>query len=73
MTQKGREDYLREICTLKDKIKLYERELATYDDAYKRFYDAFPKVASGYEQCVSRAVQRAMADAYVQWQEDNKL
>lgn len=73
MAQKGREDYMREICDLKAKAAELECELATYDAVYKRIYEALPKAASGCEASVKRAVNRAMADAYLKWQEDEKI
>ena len=73
MAQKGREDYVREIMELKAKAAELESELATYDAIYKRIYEALPKAASGCEIGVKKAVNRAMADAYIRWQEDEKL
>lgn len=73
MAQKGREDYVREIGDLKAKTAELEHELVTYDAVYKRIYGALPKVASGREAGVKKAVNRAMADAYIQWQEIEKI
>lgn len=73
MTQKGREDYVREIGDLKAKAAELECELATYDAVYNRVFEALPKVASGCEAGVKKAVNRAMADAYIQWQESEKI
>ena len=73
MAQKGREDYVKEIRELKAKTAGLESELATYDAIYKRIYEALPKAASGCETSVKKAVNRAMADAYIQWQEDEKI
>lgn len=73
MAQKGREDYVREISELKAKTAELEMELATYDAIYKRIYEALPKVASGCEASVKMAVNRAMADAYLKWQENEKV
>jgi len=73
MAQKGREDYMREIRELQAKAADLESELATYDAVYKRIYEALPKAASGCENSVKKAVNRAMADAYIQWQEDEKI
>lgn len=73
MAQKGREDYVKEIHELKAKTEDLERELATYDAIYRRIYELLPKAASGRETSVKKAVNRAMADAYIQWQEDEKI
>ena len=73
MAQKGRDDYVREIRELKVKTAELESELATYDAIYKRIYEALPKAASGCKTSVKKVVNRAMADAYMQWQEDEKL
>lgn len=73
MAQKGRDDYVREIRELKAKTAELESELATYDAIYKRIYEALPKAASGCEASVKKAVNRAMADAYIQWQETEKI
>lgn len=73
MEQKGRDDYVREIRELKAKAAELESELATYDAIYKRIYEALPKVESGRETSVKTAVNRAMADAYIQWQSGEKV
>lgn len=73
MEQKGRDDYVKEIRELKAKVAELESELATYDAIYKRIYEALPKVESGREASVKTAVNRAMADAYIQWQSGEKV
>ena len=73
MTQKGREAYVREISELKAKIADLENELAVYDVVYERTYEALPKAVSGSGVNVKKAVNRAMTDAYLQWQEDEAI
>lgn len=71
MQKKGREAYEAEIAELKEKLENAEADLRLYDMLFDKIYGAMTaedaaRIGNG------KAIQRAMADAYVQWQEDNK-
>lgn len=74
MEQNGRKAFETEITDLKEKLETAERALKAYDMLYEKFYEAMPKldkvVTYARRQAAEKTVQRAMSDAYTQWQED---
>lgn len=72
MGKSGREAYIQEIMELNGKVDALRDELAIYDSIYMGIYEVL-KTADGCESGAKRAVNRAMADAYLQWQEDEKI
>lgn len=77
MSQKGREAFETEIADLKEKLETAERALKAYDTLYEKFYNTMPKpdksISYTSRQVVEKTIQRAMSDAYVTWQEDEKI
>ena len=71
MRQGGREAYEKEIAELKEKLANAEADFRLYNMLHDNFYAAMTE-ADAARIPGGKAIQRAMADVYVQWEEENK-